>query len=167
MKVLSKRWNLTDEEWQIGHSKIFLKRDLASKLEMLASLRVRAAARVVGRFGRKVAQTRAANLLVSWSRFHLHLMRLRRRTAASQKIASTYRMSKEKRHFKSILFSIVKLQCIVRRACACERVRRMRDPFADLSFKELDALHEEEIARMDAAVNSKDFALAADIEKKL
>ncbi|EED91560.1 predicted protein, partial [Thalassiosira pseudonana CCMP1335] len=33
VKVLSKRLNLTDAEWQIGHSKIFLKRDLASKLE--------------------------------------------------------------------------------------------------------------------------------------
>lgn len=167
VKVLSKRWNLTDEEWQIGHSKIFLKRELASKLESLASLRVRAAARVVGRFGQKIAQTRASNLLTCWVRLRLHLIRLHRRTAASKKIASTYRMSKDRRRYKSTLVSIVKLQCIGRRAVACEMVRRMRDPFADMSFKELDALHKEEIARMDAAVDSKDFALAADIEKKL
>jgi myosin-7 len=167
VKVLSKRWNLTDEEWQIGHSKIFLKRDLASKLETLASLRVRAAARAVGKFGRKIARKRASNLMTAWAKFRLHLIRLHRRTAASKKIASTYRMSKERKQYMSTLYSVVKLQCIGRRAVACERVRRMRDPFADMTFKELDVLHKEEVARMEAAVNSKDFSLAADIEKKL
>jgi hypothetical protein len=43
----------------------------------------------------------------------------------------------------------------------------MRDPFVDMTFKELDALHKGEVARMEAAVNSKEFALAADIEKKV
>lgn len=38
-----------DVDWQIGHSKIFLRSELSEKLESLAKLRVHAAARTVGR----------------------------------------------------------------------------------------------------------------------
>ena len=167
VKVLSKRWNLTDEEWQIGHSKIFLKRDLASKLETLVSLRVRSAAQVVSRFGRKVAQTRANKLLVSWARLRIHRTRLQRQLAAANKIKSMYRMSRGRHKYKSILFCIVKLQCFGRRAAAREILRSMRDPYAGMTFVELDALYKEKVVQMEAAVESKDFALAAKIEKIL
>src|SRR3569623_1989757 len=33
VKVLSKRLHVTDADWQIGHSKIFLRRELAEKLD--------------------------------------------------------------------------------------------------------------------------------------
>mmetsp|Transcript_2111 Transcript_2111/g.4695 ORF Transcript_2111/g.4695 Transcript_2111/m.4695 type:complete len:2680 (-) Transcript_2111:336-8375(-) len=167
VKVLSKRLNLTDAEWQIGHSKIFLKRDLASKLELLAHIRVHAAARVVGRFGRKVARKRASNLLTAWGRLRVHVLRKNRAIAASSKIASTYRMSKTRQGYRVQLNAIVRLQCVGRRAVACEVVRRIRDPYWDTSFKELDVLYKEEIDRMETAVESKDFQLAAAIEKKL
>jgi myosin heavy subunit len=167
VKVLSKRLSLTDAEWHIGHSKIFLKRDLAAKLETLAHLRVHAAAKVVGKFGRKVARTRAANLLTSWGRLRVILIRKRRRIRASKRIASTYRMFKEKNEYKSILKCVVKLQCLGRRVVALSILKRQRDPYCDLTFAELDVLHKEEISRMEVAVNSKDFQLAADIEKKL
>jgi myosin heavy subunit len=37
-QVLSKRLSLSEAEWQIGHSKISLRSELASKLEVLAKL---------------------------------------------------------------------------------------------------------------------------------
>jgi myosin heavy subunit len=125
VKVLSKRLSLTDAEWHIGHSKIFLKRDLAAKLETLAHLRVHAAAKVVGKFGRKVARTRAANLLTSWGRLRVILIRKRRRIRASKRIASTYRMFKEKNEYKSILKCVVKLQCLGRRVVALSKVHNI------------------------------------------
>jgi myosin heavy subunit len=167
VKVLSKRWNLTDEEWQIGHSKIFLKRELASKLEALVSLRVRRAARVVGKFGRKVAQTRASKLLTSWAKLRLHLLNLHRQNAAANRIASTYRMHRDRKCYKAKLSFAVKLQCLMRKAMACELVKRMRDPYSDMAFKDLDNLYKDQLARMEDAVSSKDFALAANIEKEL
>eukprot|EP00977_Amphora_coffeiformis_P007254 scaffold1573_cov173-Amphora_coffeaeformis.AAC.11 len=36
VRVLSKRLHVTDADWQIGHSKIFLRRELSDKLEKLA-----------------------------------------------------------------------------------------------------------------------------------
>ena len=95
VKVLSKRLNLTDAEWQIGHTKIFLKRELASKLEFLAHLRVHIAARIVGKFGRRVAQKRASKLLSSWGRFRVFVLRKNRKIAAVNKISSAFRMHKE------------------------------------------------------------------------
>ncbi|KAL9188488.1 hypothetical protein ACHAXT_006866 [Thalassiosira profunda] len=167
VKVLSKRLSLTDAEWQVGHSKIFLKRDLATKLELLAHLRVRAAARVVGRFGRNVAQKRASKLLTAWGRLRIIIIRKRRRIAASNTISSAYRMHKCRRAYKTTLKSAVRLQCLCRQTIARERVRAMRDPYLEMSFKELDALYKDEVSRMESAVSAKDFKTAADIEQKL
>ena len=50
---------------------------------------------------------------------------------------------------------------------ARERVRVLRDPYFDMSFKELDILHNEEVTRMETAVNDKDFKTAAEIEQSL
>ena len=167
VKMLSKRLSLTDAEWQIGHTKIFLKTTLANKLEILAGLRVRTAARVVGKFVRKVAHDRAGRLLTAWGKLRLILIRKHREIAATNKISSTYRMHKCRKSYTSTLQSTVRLQCLCRRLVARERVRVLRDPYFDMSFKELDTLHKEEVARMENAVNAKDFAVAAEIEQKL
>ena len=167
VKILSKRLKLTDAEWQIGHTKIFLKRELAGKLETLAHLRVRAAARVVGKFGRKIARQRASKLLTAWGRLRLILIRKHREIAATKKISSAYRMHKIRKSYKTTLWCCIKLQCMGRRIVAREKVRVLRDPYFDMTFKELDVLHREKVARMESAVNSKDFKTAADIEQNL
>ena len=167
VKVLSKRLNLTDAEWQIGHTKIFLKRDLAGKLELLAHLRYRAAGRVIARFVRKVARERAGRLLTAWGRVRLILLRKHREIKATNKISSTYRMHKSRKVYTAMLKSTVRLQCLCRRLIARECVRALRDPYFDMSFKELDALHKEEVTRMENAVNAKDFKTAAEVEQKL
>jgi hypothetical protein len=38
VQVLSKRLNLSEADWQTSHSKIFLRLELASKLEVLAKM---------------------------------------------------------------------------------------------------------------------------------
>jgi myosin heavy subunit len=167
VKVLSKRLNLTDAEWQIGHTKIFLKRELASKLEFLAHLRVHIAARTVGKFGRKVAQNRASKLLTSWGRFRLFVLRKNREIAAINKISSAFRMHKQRKAYRSILVCIIRLQCLGRRVVARERVKKLRDPYWDKSFKELDVLHKEMVSQLDKAASAKDFKAAANLEKKL
>lgn len=167
VEVLSKRLSLTDAEWQIGHTKIFLKRDLASKLETLAHLRVRGAARVLGRVGRRIARARAGGLLTAWAKLRLVLLRKRRAIAAADKIASAYRMHESRKSYTISLRTAVRIQALCRRLLARQRVQKLRDPYLDMSFKEVDDLHKEELARLEAAVNSKDFKTAADIETKM
>jgi myosin heavy subunit len=167
VKVLSKRLSLTEAEWQIGHSKIFLRTELASKLEVLAKLRRLTAARVIGKFGRRIAHSQADRFLTAWGKFRLTLHRNRRRAAATSKISSTYRMHKTLKSYKTTLQSVVQIQCLIRMALARERVRVLHDPYLGMSFNELDMLHKEEVLRLENAVNAKDFKTAADIEKKL
>ena len=40
IKILSKILKITDSDWQMGHSKIYLRRDLATKLDRIVLLRV-------------------------------------------------------------------------------------------------------------------------------
>ena len=167
VKVLSERLSLGDAEWQIGHSKIFLRSELANKLEALVKLRRLAAARAMGKFGRKIARSRAGRLLTAWMRFRLIMLRKHRRAAATNKISSTYRMHKIRRSYEATLQSAVRIQCLFRLALARERVRELRDPYSDMSFKKLDILHKQEVLRLENAVNAKDFKTAADIEKTL
>jgi len=167
VKVLSKRLNLTDAEWQIGHTKIFLKRELASKLEFLAHLRVHIAARIVGKFGRRVAQKRASKLLSSWGRFRVFVLRKNRKISAVNKISSAFRMHKERKAYRSVLACTVRLQCLGRRVVARERVRKLRDPYWDKTFKELNVLHSEMLSQLDKAAGAKDFKAAANLEKKI
>ena len=167
VNVLSERLSLSETEWQIGHSKIFLRSELANKLEVLVKLRRLAAARAMGKFGRKIARSRAGRLLTAWMRFRLTMLRKHRRAVATNKISSTYRMHKIRRSYKATLQSAVRIQCLFRLALARERVRELRDPYSDMSFKELDILHTEEVSRLENAVNAKDFKAAADIEKTL
>ena len=167
VKVLSRRLNITGIDWQIGHSKIFLRKELADKLERLSKLRVQAAARTVGKFGRFVAIGRVANLLTTWIRFRLHMLNKYRRNRATNKITATYRCFKQYNAFISMKRAVTKLQALQRRRLAVELTRRMRDPYGDFSFMDLQKLVKSEKSRLEQAVESQNFKEAAEIESKM
>jgi myosin heavy subunit len=161
VKVLSKRLHVDEADWQIGHSKIFLRRELSDKLERFAKLRVHAAARTVGRFARHVVYTRLSAFLTAWARFRLHMLQKYR------EVRSAIRCNKQRRLFVAVTRAIVRVQSEQRRKVAVEQVRKLRDPFCDTSFKECLRLLLFEQSRLEDAVNSKDFRLAADLEAKM
>lgn len=167
VKVLSERLSITDADWQIGHTKIFLRRELANKLELLALLRVHAAARTLGRFGRFIAERRASTLLTAWGRLRLHMLRIHRERRAATTIQAAFLMVKQREQYKSMQFSAIKMQSFQRRNAAIKLVETMRDPYSDMIFAELKALYEEEAARLDEAAENNDFKTAADIEAKM
>lgn len=167
VRVLSKRLNVTDADWQIGHSKIFLRQELASKLDKLVSLRVHSAARIIGRFGRFVAQRRASKVLTAWSRFRLHVIRIKRKLAAASKIQAFFRMTKQRKFFQSYVASIIRIQCSVRRHQAVKIAQKLRDPYKEMTFKELEQLYKDEQSKLNEALISKKYDLAAEIEKTL
>jgi myosin-7 len=167
VSVLSKRLNVTDADWQIGHSKIFLRRELSDKLERLAKLRVHRAARTIGRFGQATAHRRASTLLLAWVRFRLVMIKKYRSERASSKIASTYRMYSRQRSYKVQKKAAVTIQSQQRRLRAIHITNKLRDPFYDVSYKELKHLLRSEKTRMEVAVKSNDFSGAAQIEAKM
>jgi hypothetical protein len=83
------------------------------------------------------------------------------------KISSAFRMYQCRTEYKSAQQSVIRLQCLSRRVAARERVRVLRDPYLDMSFKELEILHKDELIRLEQAVSAKDFKAAAEIESQL
>eukprot|EP00934_Nitzschia_sp_Nitz4_P007240 Nitzschia sp. Nitz4//scaffold121_size67750//41550//50848//NITZ4_006072-RA/size67750-augustus-gene-0.40-mRNA-1//-1//CDS//3329534363//7230//frame0 len=162
--TLSKRLNVTEADWQIGHSKIFLRRELSDKLERLAKLRVHAAARSLGKFGKTVVSKRLCSFLVSWMRFRLFMRKLYRRITATVRIQSLVRMLQQQVIFKRCIQSAIKIQSFQRRSIAIDRVRKIRDPYCDMTFKDMKALLKSEKERLDKAVSAQDFREAAKIE---
>lgn len=167
VKVLSKRLAVTDADWQIGHSKIFLRRELAAKLERLAALKVHAAARIISRFGRFIAIRRASKGITAWARFRLHMIKKYRSDRAANVIMASYRGYSEKKKFSTIRNVVITIQSHQRRKLSTAFVNTLRDPYADYSFKDMKKLNKAELARLDEAVNNKDFKKAAEIEKIL
>lgn len=167
VKVLSKRLSVTDADWQIGHSKIFLRRELAAKLERLAALKVHAAARIVSRFGRFIAERRASKALTAWARFRLLVIAKYRRDRAANVIMASYRGHAQQKKFSAMRNVVLTIQSHQRRKLATAFVSTLRDPYADCSFKEMKKLQKAELARLDEAVEQKDFKGATEIEKIL
>lgn len=167
VKVLSKRLAVTDADWQIGHSKIFLRRELAAKLERLAALKVHAAARIVSRFGRFVATRRASKAITAWARFRLHMARKYRKDRAVNVIAATYKGYVQQKQYCAMRNAAITLQSHQRRRLATAFVNSLRDPYADYSFKEMKKLQKATLVRLDEAVERKDFKSATEIEKTL
>lgn len=167
VKVLSKRLTVTDADWQIGHSKIFLRRELSDKLERLATLRVHMAVRTIGRFGREVAHRRVNRLLVPWARFRLHCILMYRRRKAVNKIASLHRSRVEQKRYLAIRVAIVRLQSEQRRRAATAHVNSIRDPYAKMDFKEVKRALSSANKNLECAVKEKDFQAAAELESKM
>ena len=167
VQVLSKRLNVSDVDWQIGHSKIFLRRELSDKLERLAKLRVHAAARCLGRFGKEIVYRRLSSLLVSWARFRLKMMKKNRIHRGLSKFQAIYRRGKLSRMYTVMRSKAVLIQSIQRRRMATRRVRKIRDPYCDHSYREVKKLLMAEREAIEAAVKGHDFVLAARKEKKV
>lgn len=167
VKVLSKSLCVTDADWQIGHSKIFVRRVLADKLERLAKLRVHAASRTLGRFGRQVAKSRVSKLIATWIRFRLHMRAYYRRINGANKICATFKMSQHRKSFLAIRRKVVLVQAQQRRRRAAKMARKIRDPFFDVTLSECRTLLKQEHLCLEEAVASNNFQLAASIESKM
>jgi myosin heavy subunit len=167
VRVLSQRLNVTDADWQIGHSKIFLRRELSDKLERLAELRVHSAARTIGRFGKLVLYRRLSALLVAWVRFRLVMLEKYRREGAATKIASFFRMKKVLKVYTCMRASVITIQSLQRKRAAVVTVHKLYDPYFGMTYKDLKELLKSEKARMEEAIDSKDFRVAANTEAQM
>ena len=167
VQVLSKRLNVSDADWQIGHSKIFLRRELSEKLERLARLRVLAAARTIGRFGRVTAQRRAACRLVPWVRFRLHMLVFHKKQRAATRISSTFRSISQRKEYQKDRDSVILIQSIQRRRYAIRRIKLLHDPFFGIANKELKKILKSEKAELEVAIASNNFRKAVDLEARM
>ncbi len=164
VKVLSKRLNVTEADWQIGHSKIFLRRELSDKLERLTKLRVHAASRCLGKFGKMIVERRLSSLLVSWIRFRLKMIQRHKMHRGFARIQSLYRKNKYANLYSTTRSKIILIQSVERRRIAKKRVRKIRDPYCDHLYIDMKHLLKSEMLALENAVKALDFKLAAEKE---
>ena len=162
--TLSKRLNLNESDWQIGHSKIFLRHELATKLEILEMLKVRMAGRVLSKFGRIVARNRAALLLTEWGRLRLHFIRKHHKNQACAKIIATYRMYKLEVAFAHSRRAAIRIQTFFRWILAVKKVKKLRDPYGEYTFKDMEKMVNSKKKVLEKAVEQKKFGFAAELE---
>lgn len=167
VRALSSRLGVSDADWQVGHSKIFLRRELSDKLERLALLRVQCAARNLTRFGKSVVRKRSSTFIAVWASSRLRLRQQRRVYRAASKISASARGYRQRKQYKNLMVSVVKIQCQQRRVAASHRARKMVDPFYDLSYKGCKKLLVSEQSRMEKAIEKQNFTLASELEAKM
>ena len=92
VKSLSLTLSVTESDWQIGHSKVFLRRNLALKLERLAHLKVSSSARIIQHQFIRMRIRAAGSRITNWASGRLHANRRFKMRAASNLIASRWRM---------------------------------------------------------------------------
>jgi len=167
VKVLSERLGVSDADWQVGHSKIFLRRELSEKLERLAKLRVHCAARTLTTFGAKIARKSAGLFIAVWARFRFHMLGKNREHKAAAKVSALARGYKQRRRYTIALRAVVRIQAQQRRLLALHRFRKALDPFYDVDFRGCKKLLVFEQARLDKAIKDKDFERASELEAKV
>lgn len=167
VRVLSNRLGVSDVDWQIGHSKIFLRHELSEKLERLARLRVQTAARTLTLFGSAVVRKRIALFLTVWAKFRLQMLGRRKLRRASAKINALYRGTRERRKYKASLKAVIRIQAEQRRLAAVHKRKKLEDPFYDMSYTQCKKLLSFEQSRLDKAVANQNFKVATELSAKM
>ncbi|GMH49336.1 hypothetical protein TrVE_jg1382, partial [Triparma verrucosa] len=165
VESLSKILKVTDADWQVGHSKVFLRHQLADKLETLTRLRQIGAVRSIQKayFAHRVWL--AGALMVNWAKGRVTAMRFKKLKTAAMVLAACYRKQKEQSRFVAVQYVATRIQSQARRKSASRRVAKMRDPYGGLSYNELKAQLDEAEASLNEAIEKKDFEGAAKIEE--
>jgi myosin-7 len=167
VKALSKRLGVSDADWQVGHSKVFLRRKLSDKLERLAKLRVHRAARTLTAFGLRIARKRAGKFIATWICFRLQMREVWRKTNAASRITALIRGFVQYYRFANARKAAIRIQSQQRRRLALNRIHCMRDPLFDVPFHEIKRMHLAEEKRLKNAVKENNFQLAVQIETKM
>ena len=125
---------------QIGYSKVFMKEDLATILDFIVLHRVKAAARCLKRFRRRVIRRHATRVLTTWVKFRLHAKELYRRMRASNRMRAVCKMYYLKCLFTKYIQAVKKMQSCQRVSIAKETVYMIKDPYANLNCKQIEGL---------------------------
>ncbi|GMH49894.1 hypothetical protein TrRE_jg10852, partial [Triparma retinervis] len=167
VQSLSKMLKVTDADWQVGHSKVFLRHQLAEKLEALTKLRQSSSARIIqrGYFAHRVWE--AGALIVRWGKGRVMARRFLKLRKAATALSALHRMAKHQSSYNATMFVVGRLQTHARRRIAWRAVERMKDPFGGLTYEELKQQHDNMEQQLEAAIGKKDFEGAAALESTM
>jgi len=130
---LSRFLSVGADSWQVGTTKLFLRRDMSEKLERLLWLRYNSAGRKLQRAWRFKRVTRAATVIQKIARGHAAKFYFVRVLRAVVLIQAVMRCAIASRKFSIVCKAVVEIQRLARGKIAKRRAIKLRNPYNRMS----------------------------------
>jgi len=129
IEKLSKMLSVDEREWQMGVSKVFMRKSMAEKLARLLELRVKLGARTIQRGWTRVRRERAAVQLQAMLRRYMAQKRFRALVRGMSATQAMWRMRSSRRAFVIQRRGIILFQAEARRFLCVQEYRRLTNPY--------------------------------------
>ena len=167
---LSKLFAMRPSDYQVGHTRVFLRQATHARLERFVRLRRRLAAAAIMRAYRSSRRHRAAKKIQSYLRMVVAKLQLRRIQRAARSVQAIARMWRAKVKLRRRRAALLKVQAVARGRGARRRYTALRDPYAAKSLSEIlldkEAL-EQQLAAAEVQGSSEDLDEAAELRRQL
>jgi len=117
-------------------------------------------------FSKRAACRRLTRLLVARICFLLYTLKKYREMRAAMNWATTYRAKNQRMKHRLLTIGCTNFQAQQRRKMAVQRVRKIRDPFCDMSFKDCQQHRRVQEKDLDEAGRSKTSAAQLNLNRK-
>ncbi|KAG5180370.1 myosin 29 [Tribonema minus] len=156
------------DDWQLGHTKLFLRASLAERLETLVDLRVRGAARTIQRARRACLLRRAATLAQARARGGAAARRrFLRLIARAVRLQAWWRRARAAARYRATYAQVVRVQAAARGLLGRRRAADLRFPFLAMAPEKLLRTKQDAEGELAAALEAKDFAKCAELQSRL
>ncbi len=167
VESLSASLSVGKHDWQIGHTKVFIRSALAESLESLLNIRIVCAARAIQRNWKRYLLTCHTIKLQAFIRRALCQRRFLSMKRKCIVVQASYRCHRASESFRETQHHIILAQAICRGYIGRMRARDARDPYLKMSAKELSSAMEQAENDLDAALGAKEFAKCAELQDRL
>eukprot|EP01034_Spumella_vulgaris_P022022 gene22022-28116_t len=161
---ISKQLKVSSESWQIGTSKIFMKREMGEKLGKLLALLLSGYARKIQRQWNHLLLRRAATKAQSLVRAFLHRRRFHLARKHITKLQTAYRGFRHAKAYKQQLKAVVHIQRVAYGRLARKLAKSLRNPYNRMTYQELTAALKKSEVDLKTAFEAKDFATCATLD---
>ncbi len=166
VESLSTYLSVGKHDWQIGHTKVFIRSGLAENLEALLNIRVLCAARVIQRVWRRYVVACHVIRLQAFVRRVLCQRRFLRLRKGCVRVQALYRCHRASKSFHETKRHVVLAQAICRGYIGRMKARDARDPYLKMTTKDLGSALEQAEKDLDAALGAKEFAKCAELQDR-
>ena len=164
---LSQVLSVSSESWQVGTTKIFIRRDMSDKLDKLLYLRHATSARVLQVFWKGILRHRAALKLNSVARMSLQKRRFMHAKASALKLQAHYRGWKEAKRYRHVINSVANIQRIAMGRVARILARKLRSPYNRMTYEELTVRLRGAQSDLAVAFGEQNFLRCAELEANI
>jgi myosin heavy subunit len=156
--VLSSMLSVSAESWQVGTTKLFIKRALSEKLDRLLWLRFTSSSRLIQRAWTSKQRHESARKVQSIVRRFVASRRYRRVRASVLKAQTFYRSRRTVRTYAATLRKVVKIQSLFRGKAGRILARHLHNPYNRMNYEQLSEALANAESELEAAFAKKDFA---------